>query len=121
MESTVALKKRIKRGWMNLLVRKIIKENDPHLVIGTGGYASGPLLYVAARKKIPCLIQEQNSFPGITNRILSSYIDKICVAYSGMEKYFPREKIYLTGNPVRAQVLNFQEKRKQAFNFFCLN
>jgi len=88
----------------------IIKKFNPDLVIGTGGYASGPILFVASKLKIPCLIQEQNSYPGITNRLLGNYVDKICVAYDNMERYFPKEKIIITGNPIRQNILNFNKK-----------
>ena len=83
----------------------IINKFNPDLVIGTGGFASGPILYVAAKKKIPTLIQEQNSYAGITNRILSSYVNKVCVAYDDMQKFFPAEKIILTGNPIRDNII----------------
>lgn len=82
----------------------IIKSFKPNLVIGTGGFASGPVLYAAARKKIPTLIQEQNSFPGITNKLLSKRVMRICVAYPNMERFFPKSKIRLTGNPVRKEI-----------------
>jgi len=84
-----------------LKASKVIRDFQPNLVIGTGGFASGPVLRVAARKRIPTMIQEQNSFPGVTNRLLSKKVRRICVAYPGMERYFPTEKIVLTGNPVR--------------------
>ena len=73
--------------------RRIIKDFNPDLVIGTGGYASGPLIYIASKKGIPSLIQEQNSYPGITNRILAKYVQKICVAFENMQRFFPAEKI----------------------------
>ena len=101
--------------------RKIINEFKPDVVIGVGGYASGPMLYVAAKKGIPTLIQEQNSFPGLTNKILAKRVDKICVAYNGMEKYFPKEKIILTGNPVRQDIQEIANKREQALGFFGLH
>ena len=88
----------------------IIKKFNPDLVIGTGGYASGPILFVAAKLKIPCLIQEQNSYPGITNRLLGNRVNKICVAYDNMQRYFPEEKIIVTGNPIRQNILNFDKK-----------
>ena len=75
--------------------RKIIRDFNPDLVIGTGGFASGPLLYVASKKGIPSVIQEQNSFPGITNRLLASHVDKICTAFSEMERFFPKNKLSL--------------------------
>ena len=90
--------------WKSL---RIIKKFKPDLVIGTGGYASGPLLYIASRKKIPCLIQEQNSYPGITNKILSKYVQKVCVAYDNMDQFFSEKKIVLTGNPIRQSILNY--------------
>lgn len=88
---------------------RIIKKFNPDVAIGVGGYASGPLLYQASRKGIPTIIQEQNSYPGITNRLLAKRADKICVAYSGMNKFFPEEKITLTGNPVRKEI--FENKK----------
>ena len=99
---------------------KIIKEFKPDLAIGVGGFASGPTLYKAAKMGIPTMIQEQNSYPGITNIILSKRVDKICVAYDNMEKYFPKEKIFLTGNPVRKQVVEIEGKRPRALEFFGL-
>ncbi|MBI5218569.1 MAG: undecaprenyldiphospho-muramoylpentapeptide beta-N-acetylglucosaminyltransferase [Bacteroidia bacterium] len=98
---------------------KIVKSFKPDAVVGVGGFASGPLLYVASRKKIPCLIQEQNSYPGVTNKILAGRVDKICVAYDGMEKYFPEKKIIKTGNPVR-QDMNKPINKEEAYNFFQL-
>lgn len=81
--------------------RSILRGFKPDVVIGTGGFASGPLLWAAAQKGIPCLIQEQNSYPGITNKLLAKKVNTICVAYEGMEKWFPKHKIHLTGNPLR--------------------
>ncbi|MDP3558165.1 MAG: undecaprenyldiphospho-muramoylpentapeptide beta-N-acetylglucosaminyltransferase [Bacteroidota bacterium] len=104
-----------------LKTRKIINEFKPDVVIGTGGYASGPLLRAATSKGIPALIQEQNSYAGITNKILSKKVNKICVAYEGMEKFFPKEKILLTGNPVRQDIKNINEKRNEAISFFKLD
>lgn len=101
--------------------RDIIKKFDPHVVVGTGGFASGPLLQMANRENIPTLIQEQNSYPGITNKILAKGADKICVAYPGMERFFPSEKIVLTGNPVRQDLLNVAEKREEALKFFGID
>ena len=88
----------------------IINSFKPDVVIGTGGFASGPLLQVAAMKGIPTLIQEQNSFPGITNKLLSKKVNKICVAYDGLERFFPKEKLILTGNPVRQDLLDLGQK-----------
>jgi UDP-N-acetylglucosamine--N-acetylmuramyl-(pentapeptide) pyrophosphoryl-undecaprenol N-acetylglucosamine transferase len=100
--------------------RKIIREFKPDVAIGVGGYASGPLLRAAAGMGVKTLIQEQNSFPGITNRILSKKVDRICVAYEGLEKYFQKDKIILTGNPVRPEVLDISTKREEAQRFFNL-
>jgi UDP-N-acetylglucosamine--N-acetylmuramyl-(pentapeptide) pyrophosphoryl-undecaprenol N-acetylglucosamine transferase len=104
-----------------LKAKRIIKSFQPDLVIGVGGFASGPTLYVASRMKIPTLIQEQNSYPGITNKILANRVDKICVAYSNMEKFFPKEKIFFTGNPIRKQVVEIEGKRNTALDFFGLS
>lgn len=101
--------------------KKILREFKPNAVIGTGGYASGPMLRVASKAEIPTVIQEQNSYPGITNRVLSGRVNRICVAYPGMEKYFPKEKIVFTGNPVRQDILNLQGKRARAMEFFNLD
>ncbi|WP_438710116.1 undecaprenyldiphospho-muramoylpentapeptide beta-N-acetylglucosaminyltransferase [Aquimarina muelleri] len=91
--------------------RKIIKKFNPDVVIGTGGFASGPLLKMANVKNIPAVLQEQNSFPGITNKWLSKGVNKICVAYDGMEQFFPKDKIIKTGNPVRQDLLKTEDKR----------
>tara|TARA_B100000787_G_scaffold164257_1_gene146753 strand:- start:13349 stop:14449 length:1101 start_codon:yes stop_codon:yes gene_type:complete len=91
---------------------KIIKQFKPDIVIGTGGFASGPILIMANRKKIPTLIQEQNSYPGITNKLLSKKSKIVCVAYNGLERFFPKEKIVKTGNPVRASLLSIHLKEK---------
>jgi len=104
-----------------LRARKIIKKFKPDIAIGTGGYASGPLLYVAAKKNISTLVQEQNSYPGITNMILSKVVDKVCVAYDNMEKFFPKNKIIFTGNPIRQDVLEFSDKKKEAISYFNLD
>ena len=97
--------------------RKLVRQFKPDVVIGTGGFASGPLLWVAAQKGIPSLIQEQNSFPGITNKLLASKVQRICVAYDRMERFFPSEKIVLSGNPLRQgldQTLAAEAKKKEA-------
>lgn len=99
---------------------KIIKEFKPDVVIGTGGFASGPLLKVANSKKIPTLIQEQNSFPGITNKLLGKEATVICTAYDELERFFPAEKIRKTGNPVRQDILDVKNKREEALAFFNL-
>lgn len=99
----------------------IIRKFKPSVVIGTGGFASGPTLYMANKKQIPSLIQEQNSYPGITNKLLASKADKICVAYDGLEKYFPSDKIIKTGNPVRQDILDIDTKREEALAYFGLD
>lgn len=104
-----------------LKARKIIKNFQPQIAIGVGGYASAATLRVAARMGIPTLIQEQNSYPGITNKWLSGKAKKICVAYDGLERFFPQEKIVLTGNPVRMEMVNIEEKREKAFAHFNLD
>ncbi|MBN2746204.1 MAG: undecaprenyldiphospho-muramoylpentapeptide beta-N-acetylglucosaminyltransferase [Bacteroidales bacterium] len=104
-----------------LKARKIIKRFQPDLVVGVGGFASGPTLQQAATMKIPTLVQEQNSYPGITNIWLSKKVDKICVSYDGLDKFFPKEKIYLTGNPVRKNVVDIADKREEAARFFNLD
>jgi len=103
-----------------LKARKIVQSFQPDAAIGTGGYASGPLLEMATRKGVPTLIQEQNSFPGITNKILGKKVNKICVAYEGMDRYFPQEKIILTGNPVRKDISFSNVNRMDAVHFFGL-
>lgn len=100
--------------------RKIIKKFKPDVVIGTGGFASGPLLKVANSMNIPTLIQEQNSYPGITNRLLGKKADAICTAYDNLGSYFPLEKTIKTGNPVRQDILNIADKREEAQAFFKL-
>jgi len=99
----------------------IIDAFKPDAVAGFGGYASGPLLFMASRKKIPALIQEQNSFPGITNKILSKKVSTICVAYENMQKFFPAEKIILTGNPVRQDIIDLAGKKSEASAFFGID
>nr|MDJ0647003.1 UDP-N-acetylglucosamine--N-acetylmuramyl-(pentapeptide) pyrophosphoryl-undecaprenol N-acetylglucosamine transferase [Flavobacteriaceae bacterium] len=104
-----------------LKARGIIKVFKPDIVIGTGGFASGPTLQMANRKGIPTLVQEQNSYPGITNKILAKKANIICVAYDGLERFFPKEKIVKTGNPVRQDLLNISSKQKEAQEFFGLD
>ncbi len=103
-----------------LLANKIVKEFEPDIAIGVGGYASGPIIRSAAKKGIPTLLQEQNSYAGITNKLLAKRASKICVAYNNMEKYFPKEKIVLTGNPVRNIPIS-DLLRKEAINHFNLS
>lgn len=99
---------------------KILRRFKPDVVIGTGGFASGPLLQMASTKKIPALIQEQNSFPGITNKLLGKKVQKICVAYDGLERFFPEQKIIKTGNPVRQSLLSVNAKVDEAKSFYGL-
>lgn len=104
-----------------LKARTIIGDFKPDVAIGTGGFASGPLLQVASLAGIPTLIQEQNSYPGITNKMLSRKAARICVAYENLEQFFPKEKIVLTGNPVRQDLVNLKGKKKQAREYFNLD
>ena len=121
-----------KLTWENLLfpfrllsslwkARRIIKERKPDIAIGVGGYASAATLRVASRMGVPTLIQEQNSFPGITNKWLASRAKTICVAYENLDKFFPKEKIVMTGNPVRKEMIEIVGKRDEAFQFFELD
>lgn len=100
--------------------KKILKEFKPDVVVGVGGYASGPLLKSATKMGIPALLQEQNSYPGITNKLLAKKVKTICVAYDGMEQFFPKEKIILTGNPVRQDIKNLSSKRDRGLEHFKL-
>ncbi len=99
---------------------RIIRKFKPDVAIGVGGYASGPTLRVAMLKKIPTLIQEQNSYPGITNKLLGRNADKICVAYEGMERFFPKGKLILTGNPVRQNIVVRPDLLTEALTHFGL-
>lgn len=121
-----------KRLWRNVGVliklvrsqwkaRKIIKKFKPQVAVGVGGYASGPTLKMAATMGIPTLIQEQNSYAGVTNKLLAKQAKKICVAYEGMERFFPQEKIILTGNPVRQTLVTEQVSREAAAKHFDLD
>ncbi len=101
--------------------KSIIKVFNPDVVVGVGGFASGPLLHMAQRLKVPTLIQEQNSYAGITNKLLASKAKKICVAYDNMEKYFPKSKIINTGNPVRKDLQKIKNKSSEALEFFNLD
>ncbi len=98
--------------------RRIIRRFSPDLAVGVGGYASGPILKAAARKRIPILIQEQNSYAGVTNRLLASSARSICVAYEKMDRYFPADRIVITGNPVREYLLNLRDKPAEAYSEF---
>lgn len=101
-----------------LKARKIIKKFKPDIAIGVGGYASAPTLKAASKSKVPTLIQEQNSYAGVTNKLLAAKAERICVAYHRMERFFPKEKIILTGNPVRQDLFEVQEKDEKAYTFF---
>lgn len=102
------------------MAKKIIKDFKPVVAVGVGGYASGPTLNQCASMGIPCLIQEQNSYAGVTNKLLAKKASKICVAYEGMERFFPKDKIVLTGNPVRQQLLETQLTKAEALRTFGL-
>jgi UDP-N-acetylglucosamine--N-acetylmuramyl-(pentapeptide) pyrophosphoryl-undecaprenol N-acetylglucosamine transferase len=102
------------------MARKVIKEFNPEVVVGVGGYASGPVLRQAGKMGIPTLIQEQNSYAGVTNKLLAKKAAVICVAYDGMDKYFPAEKIIKTGNPVRQNFDNLKSLKDEALSFFNL-
>ena len=103
------------------LARKIVKDFQPHAAVGVGGYASGPTLKVAGSMGIPTLLQEQNSYAGVTNKLLAKQAKKICVAYEGMERFFDKDKILLTGNPVRQGLLNHSTTREEAISTFGLD
>ena len=103
------------------LARNIVKDFNPQIAIGVGGFASGPLLRAAAKKGVPTLIQEQNSYAGITNKLLSKKVKAICVAYDKMERYFPKDKIVFTGNPVRENLIENIQNSKEAVEYFGLN
>jgi UDP-N-acetylglucosamine--N-acetylmuramyl-(pentapeptide) pyrophosphoryl-undecaprenol N-acetylglucosamine transferase len=104
----------------NLLAKKLIQEFKPQIAIGVGGFASGPVLRAAARKGIPTLIQEQNSYAGITNKLLAKKANIICVAYNDMDRYFPGRKIVYTGNPVRENLLKQADNLQEAIEYFGL-
>jgi len=103
------------------MANKIVKDFKPEVAIGVGGYASGPLLRAAAKRKTPTLIQEQNSYAGITNKILSRKVNTICVAYDKMDRYFPSKKIVFTGNPVRENLMTSLQNKNEALEYFGLN
>jgi UDP-N-acetylglucosamine--N-acetylmuramyl-(pentapeptide) pyrophosphoryl-undecaprenol N-acetylglucosamine transferase len=104
-----------------LKARRILKNFKPQVVVGVGGYASGPTLKAATMLGIPTLVQEQNSFPGKTNKMLSKNVNKLCTAYEGLERFFPKEKIVLTGNPVRSEMVRIEGKREEAFSYYGLD
>jgi UDP-N-acetylglucosamine--N-acetylmuramyl-(pentapeptide) pyrophosphoryl-undecaprenol N-acetylglucosamine transferase len=103
------------------LAKKIVRRFKPDIAIGVGGYAAAPTLWVAARQRVPILIQEQNSYAGVTNKLLAKKADKICVAYEGMEKFFPAAKIVVTGNPVRKDLEKGAAIKAEALAFFGLS
>lgn len=103
------------------LARKIIKDFRPHAAVGVGGYASGPTLKTAGMMGVPTLIQEQNSYAGVTNKLLAQKARKICVAYEGMERFFPADRIILTGNPVRQDLVNRKIEHDDAVRYFNLD
>ena len=103
------------------LAYRLIKKFNPDVVIGVGGYASGPTLRMAALAGIPSVIQEQNSFPGKTNQLLAKHVSKVCVAYDGLDVFFPASKLIFTGNPVRNEVITITGKRENGINFFKLD
>lgn len=100
---------------------KIIKRFKPDAVVGVGGYASGPLLRVATKRGLPAVIQEQNSYAGLTNKMLAKRVRKVCVAYPNMDKFFPADKIVLTGNPVRKDITDLRGKKQSGLDHFDLN
>lgn len=119
------LLKNIKVLWLILksqrMAKKVIRDFAPQAVVGVGGYASGPTLKMAASMGIPTLIQEQNSYAGVTNKILAKKAKMICVAYDGMERFFPHEKIKFTGNPVRKSLIDMRANRSEAMKAMGLN
>ncbi len=105
----------------NKKAKKIVSDFRPNVAVGVGGYASYPALNAASRAGVPCLLQEQNSYPGVVNKKLAGKVRKICVAYDNMERFFPSEKIMKTGNPVRQDIKNIESKRAEALEFFGLD
>jgi len=101
--------------WM---AKKVVRDFAPDIAVGVGGYASGPTLFMAHRSGVPTVLQEQNSYAGVTNKLLAKKAAKICVAYEGMERFFPQDKIILTGNPVRQDFLEVAPKSQEAYDFF---
>lgn len=122
----------LKNVWLNLQlpfkllnsmlkVRRILKNFKPDVAVGFGGFASGPTLRAAASMGIPTVLQEQNSYAGVTNKLLAEKAKVICVAYEGLEKFFPKDKIVLTGNPVRSDILDIQSKKEEGIAYFNLD
>lgn len=118
LKNFAVIYKFVKSQWM---ARKIIKEFRPHIAVGVGGYASGPTLQTAAMMGIPTLIQEQNSYAGVTNKMLAKNAARICVAYEGMERFFPEKKILLTGNPIRQGLTEMSVTREEALTSLGLD
>jgi len=125
----MGMPRKISPKWFNFIssliksnrkAKKIITDFRPDVAVGVGGYASYPALNAASKNGIPCLLQEQNSYPGVVNKKLAKKVKKICVAYDNMERFFPAEKIMKTGNPVRQDIKNIESKRNEAFEFFGL-
>ena len=116
-KNVAVLVKLVRSQWK---ARSIIKQFNPHVAVGVGGYASGPTLKMAGVMGIPTLIQEQNSYAGVTNKLLAKKAQKICVAYEGMERFFPADKIILTGNPVRQNLFNSTLSKEEALLAFDL-
>lgn len=122
-----------KLTWKNLLfpvkllismmkARQIVRNFKPDVAVGVGGYASGPAIKAAISLNVPAVLQEQNAFPGVTNKMLGASASKICVAYEGMDRFFPKEKLVLTGNPVRTELFrNLKEKKADALSLFGLH
>ena len=100
------------------MAKKVVRDFAPDIAVGVGGYASGPTLFMAHRSGVPTVLQEQNSYAGVTNKLLAKKAAKICVAYEGMERFFPQDKIILTGNPVRQDFLEVAPKSQEAYDFF---
>ena len=100
------------------MAKKVVRDFAPDIAVGVGGYASGPTLFMAHRSGVPTVLQEQNSYAGVTNKLLAKKAAKICVAYEGMERFFPQDKIVLTGNPVRQDFLEVAPKAQEAYDFF---
>lgn len=101
--------------------KEIVSTFAPDIVVGVGGYASGPLLFAAQQRGIPTLLQEQNSYAGLTNKLLAKKANAICVAYPGMEKFFPKDRLHYTGNPVRQDILDLADKKEKGLEHFGLN
>ncbi|MBS9768546.1 MAG: glycosyltransferase, partial [Flavobacteriaceae bacterium] len=112
----------LKRLFKSLrLAKHLLQKEQPAVVVGVGGYASAAVLYEAGKIKIPTLIQEQNSYPGLTNKILAKRVQKICVAYDKMERFFPADKLIFTGNPIRQDLLEKLSDKKPIYDYYQLD